>query len=133
MEWQMLGTLVAAVALGELLQWAAWMKGHPERSRLGYWGESLPHFMTNGVVVIVVAVAWLSGMLTKGLEKVGASDLTQFVSETKPFGFMLMLFSDIYGDRLAFAFRGVAEKRLGFLLPKPAEPPAPQPPEESIP
>lgn len=121
MELQMLGTLIAAVALGEMLQWAMWMKGHPDRKRSGYWNETLPHFIVNAAVVIVVSVAWLCGMLTKALELFGASDLTQFVSETKPFGFMLILFTDIYGDRIAFAFRGVAEKRLGFLFPKPKE------------
>ena len=123
MKPEMILVIVAAYILGELLQWAAWMKGHPAEPRSNYLRVGVPHWLTNIGVVVVVAVAWMSGMLAKGLEFMGASMLTQFVSETEAFGFMLILFADLYGDRLAYAFRDKLERRLFFLFtPRTDEP-----------
>jgi len=118
----MLLTILAAYVLGELLQWAAWMKAHPTEPRADYLRVGLPHWIFNIGVVVVVAVTWISGMLAKGLEFMGASALTQFVSETEAFGFMLVLFADLYGDRLAYAFRGKLERTILVFFPAPPEP-----------
>ena len=99
----MLQAFAAGVLLGEMCQWCLWMMGHPTRGKLGYWKVGIPHLVINLTVVIAAYAAWHCGVLAAVLGMLGATPIAQLLSISPPVGFLLALFSDVFGDKFAYA------------------------------
>jgi hypothetical protein len=110
----MLLAFLGGVLAGELLQLGTWKTGHPGQPWKGYFDVGLPHLLINGSVVAAVGVSWQCGLLTKILDLTGATPIAQLLEVSPPFGFLLATAADVYGDRIAFAFRDKVSRFLPF-------------------